>query len=32
MMGARITVDEQQDAEKRANTWLDARPRPGATQ
>jgi hypothetical protein len=26
MMGARITVDEQQDAEQRANTWVDAHP------
>jgi TPR repeat protein len=27
MMGARITADEQQDAEKRANAWIDAHPR-----
>jgi TPR repeat protein len=26
MMGARITVDEQGDAEQRANTWIDAHP------
>ena len=27
MMGARITVDEQEDAEHRANAWIDANPR-----
>ena len=32
IMGARITVDEQQDAEQRANTWLDAHPLKNATQ
>jgi TPR repeat protein len=26
MMGARITADEQEDAEKRANLWIDAHP------
>jgi TPR repeat protein len=32
MMGARITVDEQQDAEQRANTWIDAHPQKKATE
>ena len=32
MIGAKITVDEQQDAEKRANLWIDAHPLPGAAQ
>ncbi len=32
LMGARITADEQEDAEQRANTWLDAHPLPNATQ
>ncbi len=27
MMGARITADEQEDAEQRANAWLNAHPR-----
>jgi TPR repeat protein len=27
MMGARITADEQEDAERRANLWVDAHPR-----
>lgn len=31
MMGARITADEQEDAEKRANLWIDAHPIKNAT-
>jgi hypothetical protein len=32
MMGTRITVDEQEDAERRANTWIDAHPVKNATE
>jgi len=32
LMGARITADEQEDAEQRANTWLDAHPLKNATE
>jgi TPR repeat protein len=31
LMGARITADEQEDAEKRANLWVDAHPLKKAT-
>jgi uncharacterized protein len=32
MMGARITADEQEDAEKRANLWVDTHPLKNASE